>query len=89
MPLFEVEEGVELYYEVSGNCDAPNKILCVMGMFIGYPHYLIASCSHSFTGWATCYKMGIWENQVCHDAVLAIIRRVYAHHNIYPYYQYN
>jgi len=44
MPLFEVEEGVELYYEVTGNPDAPNKILCVMG-------------------WATCYKMGIWENQ--------------------------
>jgi len=45
MPKFEVEEGVDLYYEVSGNPDAPNKVLCVMG-------------------WATCYKMGIWENQV-------------------------
>jgi len=44
MPLFEVEEGVELYYEVTGNPDAKHKILCVMG-------------------WATCYKMGIWENQ--------------------------
>lgn len=45
MPLFEVEEGVELFYEVKGNPESPHKILCIMG-------------------WATCYKMGIWENQI-------------------------
>jgi len=45
MPLFEVEEGVNLYYEVQGNPASPHKILCIMG-------------------WATCYKMGIWENQI-------------------------
>lgn len=31
MPLFEVEEGVNLYYEVQGNPASPHKILCIMG----------------------------------------------------------
>lgn len=45
MPLVAVEEGVELYYEVTGHPTAQHKVLCIMG-------------------WATCNKMGSWENQI-------------------------